>query len=83
MSPYLALENGGLTSNPQTRKELFHVHGTFEKGIRVLSKVKSRSNPRDGVRNHRRPPGDLVSLVDRSGNNEQQNTGCDHPGLLP
>ena len=53
----------------QVGKQLFHVHGTPEKGIGILSKVKDGSNPRNQVRNHWWPPGYLVSLVHRSGDN--------------
>jgi len=78
ISPYLALTNGELISNIQARKELLHVHSALEKRVRTLSKVNSRSDPRDSVRNHWWPSSDLGFLVHRSGDNEQQNAGYDH-----
>jgi len=83
ISPYLALKHGEFISSLQTRKKLFHVHSAFEKRVRTLSKVDGRSNPRDGIRNHRRPPSDPVFVIHRSGDNEHQNAGYDHLRLLP
>jgi hypothetical protein len=81
MSPYVALKEGKFIPNIQTNKQLFHVHGTSEKFVGALSKVNSRSNPRNKVRNHWWPLGGLVILVYYSSDNEQQNAGYDHLGV--
>ena len=73
----------GVISGFEMHKQLRHVHSSFEERIRILPKVESRSNPRDGVRDHWWLPGDSVSVVCHSDDDEQQNAGCDYRGFLP
>ena len=82
MSPYFALESGGLIVNLRMRKKVFNVHGAFEKCVGASSKVESRSNPRDRIGNHWRPPSDSVPLVHCPGDDEEENASCDHHGFL-